>query len=160
VEARPTLSDRHSWDDVKYYSTIQAAVANNKLFLLARANTGIQTWTFNADSEIWSHLVDAIPRWSDDLGWDDVDNYSTVQTAVVNNELHLLARANAGIHTWKFDENSNSWSQLADNSPELSDGLGWDDISNYSTIQTVVVNNELFLLARANAGIHTWKFTS
>ncbi|MCP4611257.1 MAG: hypothetical protein GY845_21310, partial [Planctomycetes bacterium] len=76
----------------------------------------------------------------------------------VNNELYLLARADAGIHTWKFNAENNSWSKLASNSPGWSDASGWDDVTNYSTIQTAVVNNELYLLARANTGIHTWKF--
>jgi hypothetical protein len=102
-------------------------------------------------------LVANRPEWSDATGWSDVDNYSTIQTAVVNDELYLLARANGGVHAWKFNAASNSWSRLVANSPEWSDATGWSDVSNYSTIQTAVVNDELYLLARANRGIRTLK---
>ncbi len=157
---RPEWSDANGWGDVANYSTIQTAVINNELYLLARANKGIQTWKFNAGNKSWSQLASNSPDWSDANGWGDVANYSTIQTAVINNELYLLARANKGIQTWKFNAGSNSWSQLASNSPEWSDADGWDDVANYSTIQAAVVNSELYLLARANKGIQTWKFNA
>jgi hypothetical protein len=41
---------------------------------------------------------------ADESGWDDVTNYSTIQTAVASDQLYLLARADAGIRTYRFDE--------------------------------------------------------
>jgi hypothetical protein len=69
----------------------------------------------------------------------------------------LLARANAGIDTWQLNTATATWSKLASHTPGWSDAAGWDDVTNYSTIQTAVVGNQLFLLARANAGIDTRK---
>ena len=157
----PEWSDAKGWDDVSNYSTIQTAVVNNELFLLARANAGMHTYRLvkSGSDYSWSRVQSNSPEWSDAKGWDDVSNYSTIQTAVVNNELFLLARANAGMHTYRLVKSGSdySWSRVQSNSPEWSDAKGWDDVSNYSTIQTAVVNNELFLLARANAGMHTYR---
>jgi hypothetical protein len=108
----------------------------------------------------WSRPAVDSPAWSDASGWNDVTNYSTIQTAVVNNQLYLLARADAGIHTWRFNAGNDSWSMLRGDSPAWSDASGWNDVDNYSTIQTAVANNVLYLLARANAGIHTWRLNS
>ncbi len=156
----PKLSDDQGWDDQTNFSTIQTQVAGEELFLLARANKGINTWKFNTESNTWTKLASNTPALSDTLGWDDESNYSTIQTQVVNGELFLIARADKGINTWKFNTESNTWTKLASNTPALSDTLGWDDESNYSTIQTQVVNGELFLLARADKGINTWKFNA
>ncbi|MCP3681214.1 MAG: hypothetical protein GY861_00855, partial [bacterium] len=156
----PEWSDASGWDDVTNYSTIQTAVVNNELYLLARADKGIHTLKFNPGNNSWSKLASNNPEWSDASGWNDITNYSTIQTAVVNNELYLLARADKGIQTLKFNPGNNSWSNLTSNGPKWSDELGWKDVTNYSIIQTAVVNNELYLLARADAGIHTWKFNA
>ena len=156
----PALSDDDGWNDVTNYSTIQTAVVDRELYLLARANRGIMTWKFDAREKRWSRLTLHDPALSDDDGWDDVTNYSTLQTAVVGRELYLLARANRGIMTWKFDAPEKRWSRLTLHDPALSDEDGWDDVTNYSTLQTAVVGRELYLLARANGGIMTWKFNA
>ena len=152
----PEFSDASGWKDVTNYSTIQTAVVCDELYLLARADRGMQTWKFNVGDNSWSRLAKNSPEWSDASGWNDVTNYSTIQTAVVNNELYLLARADRGMQTWKFNIGDNSWSRLANNSPEWSDASGWKDVTNYSTIQTAVTSDELYLLARSNTGIRTW----
>jgi hypothetical protein len=153
----PEWSDASGWKDVTNYSTIRTAVVDNELYLLARADRGIHTWKFNSGNNRWSRLASNSPGWSDASGWKDVTNYSTIRTAVVDNELYLLGRADKGIDTLKFNPGANRWYKLASHSPGWSDASGWNDISNYSTIQTAVVNNELYLLARANNGIHTWR---
>jgi hypothetical protein len=111
-----------------------------------------------ADARRWSRVGGNVPAWSDAQGWGDVDNYSTIQTAVVGTKLHLLARANAGVQTWEFDPGAASWSRVGTNVPEWSYAQGWDDPTNYSTMQTAVVGTKLYLLARANAGVQTWEF--
>ena len=52
---------------------------------------------------------------SDVAGWNDTSNYSTIQTAVVDDKLYLLARANNGINTWMW--NGNIWIQISSLSP-------------------------------------------
>jgi hypothetical protein len=70
----------------------------------------------------------------------------------------LLARGDAGVDTWRFDTATSTWSKASDNRPEWSDASGWNDVANYSTMQLAVAHHDLYLLARANAGIHTWRF--
>jgi hypothetical protein len=156
----PQLADSNGWDDPANYSTIQTAVLNHKLYLLARGGRGMQTWVFNPDVSPaqWTRLVKDSPSLSDAEGWNDITNYTTIQAVVMLGELYLLARANAGIYTWKFHTETSSWSRLAANNPGWSDASGWDDAANYSTIQAAVVKDGLYLLARANKGMHTWKF--
>ncbi|MGH9160754.1 MAG: hypothetical protein ACRD2X_12325, partial [Vicinamibacteraceae bacterium] len=149
--------DDDGWNDITNYSTIQVAVAGGELYLVARANRGIMTWKFDVAGKRWPRLTLHDPALSDDDGWNDITNYSTIQVAVAGGELYLVARANKGIITWKFDPKGNRWQRLTLNQPALSDDNGWDDVANYSTIQTAAVGDELYLLARAGRGMHTWK---
>jgi hypothetical protein len=107
---------------------------NNKLYLVARGNEGIHTRRLDAN-DIWIRLALGTPEWSDEEGWKDVSNYSTIQTAVVSNKLHLVARGNEGIHTWRL-EADDTRIRLTLGTPEWSDEEGWKDVTNYSTIQT------------------------
>ena len=65
----------------------------------------------------WVRLAARSPELSDRDGWNDVTNYSTIQTAVVDSELYLLGRANKGIMTWKFDAREKRWSRLTLHDP-------------------------------------------
>jgi hypothetical protein len=153
----PAWSDAAGWDDVANYSTIQTAVVKDELYLLARADQGMVTWKFNG-TDSWIKLVPGnAPAWSDAVGWDDIANYSTIQTAVVKDELYLLARGDRGMQTWKLNVRQNGWHKVVSNTPAWADVVGWDDAANYSTIQTAVVKDKLYLLARADKGMHTWK---
>jgi hypothetical protein len=120
---------------------------------------GGDTWKIATTSDVntpWVRLAAGSPELSDQDGWDDVTNYATIQTAVVNEELYLLARANLGMHTWKFDAGNSNWALVAVNMPVWSDAAGWNDGANYSTIQTAVVQDALYLVARSNGGMSTW----
>jgi hypothetical protein len=103
---------------------------------------------------LWRWLTVNTPAWSDATGWHDVTNYSTIQTDVIGNRLFLLAVAMPG-STLGVRHRRRPLSKLASHSPGWSDAAGWDDAANYPTIHTAVVGDQLFLLARANAGIHT-----
>ena len=154
----PLWADRSGWDQEPYYSTIQSAVVNDQLFLMARSAIGIETWKFDTTTNVWSNVTTACPPWSDGSGWGQAAYYSSIHSAVVDNQLFLLARSAAGIHIWKFDTVSNVWSNATTVCLPLSDASGWGKIAYYSTIQSVVVDKNLFLLARSAAGIHIWKF--
>jgi hypothetical protein len=154
----PRWSDASGWDDETNYATMRLAVANNDLYLLARGNAGVDTWRFDTGSSAWSKVSDDTPRWSDASGWDDETNYATMRLAVANNDLYLLARANDGVDTWQFDTATSAWSKHADATPEWSDASGWNDVANYSTMNLAVANNDLYLLARGDAGVDTWRF--
>jgi hypothetical protein len=148
------LSDAFGWSDISNYSTIQTAAVDNKLYLLARSNNGIDTWLWNGN--IWIQTGHLSPALSDRSGWADASNYSTIQTAVVDHTLYLLARADNGMRTWKLD--GNDWVQVRAAKPPWKDPE-WDDVYNYGTIQTAVVNDTLYLLGMSDTGMETWKLS-
>ena len=166
VANSPRWSDDLGWDSVDNYSTIQTANIDEDsgAELLARGTNGMQTWKFNPATNTWHELVANSPRWSDDLGWDGVDNYSTIQTANIDEDsgAELLARGTNGMQTWKFNPATNTWYELVANSPRWSDDLGWDSVDNYSTIQAADVDGDgqAELLARGTNGMQTWKFNT
>jgi hypothetical protein len=56
----------------------------------------------------------------------------------------LLVSSDGG-DSWKIATTSDTavpWIRLAADTPALSDEEGWDDVTNYSTIQTAVVNKQ------------------
>ena len=147
----PGWADSNGWADVSNYSTIQALDVGGQLHLVARANAGIIVQRL--DGSNWQRLATNNPGWADSNGWADVTNYSTIQAFEHEGVLHLMARANAGIHLLRWT--GTGWSRLARNNPSWADNLGWADVSNYSTIQTVSSGTDLYLMARANRGIIT-----
>jgi Common central domain of tyrosinase len=106
----------------------------------------------------WRKVGDLVPEWSDASGWDDETNYSTMRLAVARDDLYLLARGDAGVYTWRFDTASSTLRKVGDLVPEWSDASGWDDETNYSTMRLAVARDDLYLLARGNAGVYTWRF--
>lgn len=144
------VDDCTFWYTTEYYDTTSTA--------------GWRTCVSNVSPEPcipqYQALAGADPALSDQNGWNDAANYSTIQTAAVGDDLYLLARANAGMNTWKFNPDDNSYQSLAAADPPLSDQNGWNDAGNYATIQTVVVGDQLFLLARADAGMDTWLYVA
>jgi ribosomal protein L24E len=147
----PAWTNANGWGDASNYSTIQTAVAGGKLYLLARANDSMITLRYNSATDKWDDVATNDPAWSDASGWDDVSNYSTIQTAVVDDQLYLLARANASMITLRYNPATDKWVDVATNDPAWSDP-SWADVANYSTIQTASTGKELFLMARADAG--------
>ena len=164
VVSSPQWSDALGWDSVDNYSTIQTADidGDGAAELLARGTNGMQTWKFNQETDTWVELVVSSPQWSDALGWDSVDNYSTIQAADIDGDggAELLARGTNGMQTWKFDPATNTWVELVVSSPQWSDALGWDSVDNYSTIQAADIDGDgaAELLARGTNGMQTWKF--
>ncbi|HEV2816638.1 MAG TPA: hypothetical protein VGW40_05390 [Allosphingosinicella sp.] len=154
----PTWSDDKGWDDVTNYSTIQAVGVGNELYLLARANAGMITLRFDLATNRWINVAVNDPVWADGNGWADVTNYSTIQAVGVGNELYLLARANAGMITLRYDRATDHWVNVAVNDPVWADSNGWGHVSHYSTIQAVGAGSDLYLLARANAGMITLRY--
>ena len=102
----------------------------------------------------WLLIAAGTPALADGSGWADPANYSTIQALDVGGVLHLVARGDAGIFTYRL--NCAHWEQVFLGQPQLSDGSGWADPTNYSTIQAVELGNELHLVARGDAGIFTY----
>ena len=71
--------------------------------VLLISGDGGDSWQIATTSDLvapWVRLTTGDPALSDEDGWDDVQNYATIQTAVVNNQLYVVARSNSGISTW------------------------------------------------------------
>ncbi|WP_431914947.1 DNRLRE domain-containing protein [Nonomuraea jabiensis] len=163
------LTDTQGWGNHQYYSTIQTqALTRNgegMFFLVARGADGIMTWRYDFHAETWVGGARGVLPLSDGHGWDKPQYYSTIQTQVVrrdgNDELFLLARGSAGLDTWRFDFDRETWVSGARNVLPFPDAQGWDKPQYYSTIQTQVTHptgdDELFLLARGSAGVDTWR---
>ena len=158
AENDPTWSDSYGWKDVSNYSMIQAVGVGDDLYLLTRADAGMTMLRYDRDTNSWVSIVTDDPPWSDSYGWNDASNYSTIQAVGVGDDLYLLARADAGMITLRYDSASGSWTNIEADDPAWSDSEGWNDVSNYSTIQAVVVGSDLYLLARGNAGMVTLRY--
>ncbi len=104
----------------------------------------------------WSTLSTDFPALSNSAGWTDPDNYETIQALSINDELHLLARSDNGIYTYKWD--GNNWITLAEKTPRLSNNKGWDDPANYRTIQALQTGDSLYLLGRGDSGIYLYRW--
>ncbi|MHC4086551.1 MAG: FG-GAP-like repeat-containing protein, partial [Planctomycetota bacterium] len=65
----PNWSDAGGWDYEKYYSTIQTGDADGdgKAELLARSSIGMQTYGFDANSNLWVNTTEGFITWRPDL---------------------------------------------------------------------------------------------
>lgn len=149
-----SFSDALGWDNPQYYSSIQFADINGdgRDDVCGRASTGITCRTSSGNG--WSGGVDG-PAWSNDLGWSDISNASTIRFPDVNGDgkADVCGRANKGIicHLSKGDQfDATQWQ-----GPEWSDDLGWNNVQYYSTIQFPDVNGDgkHDICARASDGV-------
>jgi subtilisin family serine protease len=92
-----------------------------------------------------SHSQLAAGRWRDGDGRISTD---PGYTGPLVSEFYGFGRIDAAAAVRR----ASGWSKRADNVPEWSDALGWDDVANYSTMRLAVANNDLYLLARGGAG--------
>jgi len=118
------------------------------LYLLGRGHAGIHTYKLEGNT--WKFIAGDSPAWGDKGGWNNECYYSTIQTAVVNNELYLLGRGHAGIHTYKLE--GNTWKFIAGDDPPLADKGGWNKEKYYSTIRAIGFKNKLYVFARGYRG--------
>lgn len=157
--ASPGWSDAIGWEHPQFYSTIQTADidGDGKAELLGRSGAGIETYKWNGTA--WGKLKTENPGWSDDLGWDQVKYYATIQAADIDGDksAELLGRAAGGMETYKWD--TDHWVRLNSDNPELADNY-WDEAKNYTTIQTGDVDGDTKadLIARGRYGIRTWSY--
>src|SRR5262249_36906540 len=97
----PPLGDSGSWNQEKYYSTIQFADVNGdgRLDICARGYAGIQCWL--SDGTGFPTAITG-PALSDPNGWGDPKYYSTIQFADVNGDgkADVCGRANDAFDCW------------------------------------------------------------
>jgi hypothetical protein len=100
--------------------------------------------------------------FSDNLGWNQHSRYSTVQLCVLGHWIVVFGRGSSAVQL--FGTNSKStWFALDEIFLEQS---GWKDPQYYTTIRSVVLNNEVFVVGRGLKTVdvvsfcpltHVWK---
>lgn len=136
----PDWSDAGGWNKIPYWTTIRMADVNGdgKADLCARGGGGFRCHLSNGNgfgAAIGGTL------FPDSTGWNDHDNYSTIQLADVNGDgkLDVCARSNARMtcHLWT----GNGW-DAGHSGPAWSNEAGWDQIQYYSTIRMADINGD------------------
>lgn len=151
-EQSPSWADSSAWSDASYYKTIQTVYFNGKLLLVVRTADGIETWEYDSSYQQWYQLGGNSTDWTDANGWNQEEYYSTIQTAVVNNTLLLLAMSDQGISIYYFDDTAFDWNLISDSSIDWSPASGWGDPEYYFTIKAIVADSELYVLGRDQTG--------
>jgi hypothetical protein len=129
----PEWSDDAGWSDVRCWSTIRLADVNGdgRADLCGRAAAGWRCHLSTGDG--FGPALEG-PGLSDDSGWRDHDNYSTIRLADVTGDgaLDLCARANARFYCWLWT--GTGFSTRIDG-PEYSDDNGWNNERFFRTIR-------------------------
>jgi hypothetical protein len=125
----PVLTDTQGWDKPEYYSTIQFADIDGDGIeeLLARGPQGLQAWKLQDNGDqtyTWVALPNG-PDWSDANGWNQVQYYSSIQTATVlqngdpqysgsaTSNAVVIARNSNNVETWVYNPQTQTWSQTS-----------------------------------------------
>ena len=156
------LSNRVGWTQPQYYETIQTADVNGdgKADLLARGAAGLHTFQWNPTTDSFVEAGSVLAALSDSAGFNQPQNYKTVQTADVlgNGSKQLLARGPAGLYTYQWGPTG--WTQIGPVLAALSDAARFNQPQYYETIQTADVNGDgkADLLARGPDGLRTYQW--
>jgi MYXO-CTERM domain-containing protein len=155
----PHWSDDAGWDRLEYWSTIRLVDldGDRRADLCARSSTGLVCHLSTGDG--FGPPI-AGPQWSDDTGWADYDNYSTIRFGDLDGDgqRDVCARANAGIVCSRFEGDGFGATFTG---PPLADASGWNAIRFYSTIRLIDFDGDGLddLCARSSAGVQCWPST-
>lgn len=142
------LKSKYAWKAKEYYSTIQYAPTSKTLYIIARGINGM--FISNLSGNTIASISSCDIEWTDDLQWNKHQYYSTIQSAVVSDHLFVIGRSMTGILIFQVDGNKVA---CIDQMINWSDQNGWNAIEYYSTIQTAVIGNKLYLIGRSEHGI-------
>lgn len=152
----PAWSDANGWDRVEYWSTIRMVDidGDRRSDLCARTAAGFVCHLSTGDD--WSAPIVG-PTWSDESGWWDYSNYSTIRVADVDGDgdQDVCARANAGIRCAAFEAGGFGESFEG---PALADDQGWGSIRFFSTLRLADIDGDGMadLCGRSQAGVQCW----
>jgi hypothetical protein len=154
------IMNSSGWDAEHYFSTIRTEAVgpdqdDDNLSLLARGSGGVISHMLDTGTKIWSQVAGTYPIM-DTPGWNDRQYISTIRTAVVDDDVYVLARGSGGVVSHKLDTESKTWSQVAGTYP-IMNSSGWDAEHYISTIRIAVVDDDIYLLARGSGGIISHK---
>ena len=153
-----------SFAEPEYYTTIQTADLDGQGGdeVLARSEFGIDVYSWSGGQ--WTQVSTGDPNLSDLESWNQVQYYSTIQTANVDGQpgAELVARSAGGVEVWAWDESTTSFNQLGGALGPTSDGNDWNEVQYYSTIQTGDLDGDgaAELIGRGAGGMVVWKWDS
>lgn len=154
--AGPTWSDDAGWGRVEYWSTIRMVDldGDRRADLCARAAAGLRCHLSTGDG--FGEAIEG-PAWSDESGWWDYANYSTLRVGDLDGDgdTDVCARANAGIRCAAFEGGAFG---PAFEGPALDDDHGWSSIRQFSTLRLADVDGDgkADLCGRSADGVSCW----
>jgi hypothetical protein len=166
------LNDNAGFTEPSLYSTIHTAVLDRKLGqadVIARKRDGIHVFRYDSTQHQWQELgshASVRPFADNDAGgtdWTQPKHYLTIQLADLTGDgvAELVGRGQNGMQVWRWNAADESWAQTSAGGV-LSDSQGFDQEPYYYSIQLVDVDHDGVseLIARAPAGVQTYKWTS
>jgi hypothetical protein len=159
----PQWSDQSSWSAASAYETIGLARLGRRPAedLIGRDSIGLWVEQFDAHVGQWRLLGSSEGGVALDLsdrdGWSRPSQYATIQTADLNGdgEYELLARAADGVHVYRWNAGTDTFTDISKPPRLFSDAAGGEDPSVYETIQTadLLGDGHAEILGRTSAGI-------
>jgi hypothetical protein len=163
VFTTPQWSDGSSWSAASAYETIGLVRLGRRSAedLIGRDSTGLWVEQFDAHAGQWRLLGSSeggvALALSDREGWNRPSQYTTIQTADLNDdgEYELLARAADGVHVYRWNAGTDTFTDISKPPRLFSDAAGGADPSVYETIQTADLRGDghAEILGRTSAGI-------
>lgn len=153
----PAWSDDAGFGRVEYWSTIRLVDidADRRADLCVRAAAGLQCHLSTGDG--FGEAI-AGPVWSDESGWWDYSNYSTIRFADLDadGDLDVCARANAGMRCAAWDAGAFGESFEG---PALADDADWGSLSRFGTLRfaDLDADGRADLCARGAGGVSCWR---
>lgn len=153
----PALSNEGGWSAAMYYSTLALPDINGdgRADVCARGAAVVYCWTSTGTG-----FSDTIlgPPLSNDQGWSEHDQYSTLRWGDINGDGRddLCARGADGFWCWPAN---GAGFDGAISGPAMSDSNGWSDYPNYSTLTLGDIDADGLadLCARGDAGLYCWR---
>jgi hypothetical protein len=162
----PQWSDASGWDQPSSFSTIRLANVDGAPGdeLVGKDSVGVWVEHYDANRGQFALVGTAeggvalsLPNTD---GWNKPEYYETFQTADVDGDgkADLLLRGKDGLHVFRWDDTSDSFTPIAQAPLLFPDSDGWNHSWLYQTIQTADIDGdgEAELLARDKDGLHTY----
>lgn len=147
------FSDGGGWKGEQYRSTIHVVNVKGAYLVVGRSSCGIRIIKAAAGgAEV---LNDCDIPFSDDDGWDQHRYYSTIQVAVVRDELFVLGRGKCGMYIYRLVGKSVELMNKC--GVPFADNTEWSQYPYYATIHTAIANDMLFIVGRASCGVVIYK---
>lgn len=153
------LGDDQGWDDPARHGTIRMGDVDGdaRSDLCARSAEGVRCWP--STGEGFGAPIEG-PAWSDAAGWRRPEYWATIRVVDVDGDgrADVCGRASDGLRCHLSLGDGFGDAILG---PNWSDGSGWGDYDNYSTIRfgDIDGDGDADVCARANAGIRCSRWT-